>query len=192
MVAVLKRQIEKTQKNLEATGYDPASVRDQVVALAQSYGSPVLDVGTGACAYMAVDLARSGLTVTAIDHASSAIRIAEERVTGALINNLKVQQAKATRLPFLDNSYRVVTVFDALCHAADPVAVVAEMFRVCSNGGAIIVTELNNAGRRVTHHLDYGFEKKLPDLLVHYCNNCQQLDDIHHVTQVCEIRKSLY
>jgi len=192
VVAVLKRQIEKSQNKFTELGYDPAAVRDRVVALASSYGNPVLDVGTGSCACMAVALARRGLVVTAIDHASSAIRIAEQRITSELNNNLKVQHAEATRLPFLDNSFQVVTAFDVLCHAADPLAVVAEMFRVGSNGGAIIVSELNDAGRRITNHLDYGFEKKLSELLIHNCNHCQQLDDNHHVTMVCENRKVHY
>lgn len=182
----LKKQIAKTKKALDEAGYNPASVREQVASLAQSYGSPALDIGTGACACLAIAMARSGLSVTAIDHASSAVRIALERTSGELSDRLEIRYADAASLPFPGDSYRVVAAFDALCHAVDPAPVIAEMFRVCASGGAIIVTELNNSGRQVTRHLDDGFEKKLPGLLARYCQNCRKVDDTHHVTLVCE------
>lgn len=173
----------------DESGYDEVPVRAQVVALARRYGGPVLDVGTGACACMAVLLAHHGLPVTAVDSASSAVRIAQEQAAPPdLADRLEVHHADATRLPFSDGAYRVVVAFDALCHTADPIAVMAEMFRVCAGGGAVIVTELNAAGREVTRHLDGGFEKKLPDLLAPHCWKCQQFDYPHHLTFVCEKR----
>lgn len=165
-------------------GCDPASARRQVAEWAQRYGSPALDVGTGACACLAVELARRGLMVTAVDHDSSAVRIAEERASGALSERLEIRHAEASRLPFADNSYRVVTAFDALCHANEPGAVLKEMFRVSSH--AVIITELNAAGRELTRHLDGGFHEKLPALLARHCENCQRFDEAPHVTYVCE------
>ena len=91
-----------------AAGYDAAPVRARVAALAQGYGGPALDIGTGACACLAVALARGGLRVTAVDHASSAVRIAQERAAGELSGRLDVRYAEGTRLPFPDGAYRVV------------------------------------------------------------------------------------
>lgn len=189
IITVLKKQIAKTEQTLNDLGYDPASVRKQVASLAQRYGGPALDVGTGACACLAAMMAQNGLSVTAVDHASSAVRIAQERAAGKLISNLEVRHADAARLPFLDSTYRIVTAFDALCHAADPVSVIKEMFRVCANGGAVVITELNDVGRRITGHLDDGFQKKLPALLSPYCRNCRYLESDHHVTFVCKKKK---
>jgi ubiquinone/menaquinone biosynthesis C-methylase UbiE len=186
VIAVLEKQIAKTRQALDEADYDDASVRARVVALSQRHGGPALDVGTGACACMAVALARRGLAVTAIDHASSAVRIAQERAAGELADYLEVRRADAARLPFPDGSYRVVTAFDTLCHAPEPALVLAEMFRVCAGDGAVIITELNKDGRQVTRHHDGGFEKKLPHLLARHCQDCQQFDDAHHVTYVCE------
>lgn len=134
---------------------------------------------------MALTLARHGLQVTAVDHASSAVRIAQERVVGELADRVEVRYADAARLHFPDNSYQVVVAFDALCHAPDPVAVLSEMFRVCAIGGVVIVAELNAAGRAVTRHRDGGFERKLPDLLALHCRDCRRLEHLHHVTYVC-------
>jgi ubiquinone/menaquinone biosynthesis C-methylase UbiE len=185
VVAALKEQIAKTQDSLRETGYSEAPARAHVVRLARQYGGPILDVGTGACACMAIALARRGLQVTAIDHASGAVRIAQERAAGGLIDYLAVRHADAALMPFMDKSYKVVVAFDALCHAADPAAVLREMFRV--SDGAVIVTELNTAGRQVTQHRDH-FDKQLPDLLANHCHECQLLHHRHHVTFVCERR----
>ena len=185
VVAALKKQIAKTQNALRETGYSEVPARAHIVRLARQYGGPILDVGTGACACMAIALARRGLHVTAIDHASGAVRIAQERATGKLAEALDVRHVEAAQLPFVDKSYGVVVAFDALCHAADPAAVLREMFRV--SGSAVIVTELNTAGRQVTHHHD-DFDQQLPDLLANHCHECQLLQHRHHTTFVCERR----
>ena len=184
VITALKNQIASTQRSLKEMGYDPASTRKQVAEWVRPYGSPALDVGTGACACMAVELARRELKVTAVDHDSSAVRIAEERASGILSDKLEIRHAEANHLPFADSSYRVVTAFDALCHANEPDAVVKEMFRVSSH--VVIITELNAAGREVTQHLDGGFHEKLPGLLSRHCANCRRFDHTHHVTYVCE------
>ena len=183
-MTAIKNKIAKTQHSLKEMGYDPASTRKQVAEWVRPYGSPALDVGTGACACMAVELARRELKVTAVDHDSSAVRIAEERASGMLSNKLEIRHAEANHLPFADGSYRVVTAFDALCHANEPDAVVKEMFRVSSH--VVIITELNASGRKITQHLDGGFHEKLHELLARHCSNCQRYKSNHHITYLCE------
>ena len=183
--AEMKVQIVIPETMLREASYDAAPVRERVAAIAQGYGGPALDIGTGAGACLAVALARKGIKVTAVDHASTAVRMAQERAAGALSDHLEVRHAEATHLPFSNGAYRVVAAFDALCHAAEPAGVLAEMFRVCADGGAVIITELNTAGRQVTHHRDEGFENKLLDLLAVHCQACQELNDAHHITYVC-------
>jgi ubiquinone/menaquinone biosynthesis C-methylase UbiE len=186
IAAVFERQVERTRQAHNEAGYNVSAERERVATLSQRYGSPALDVGTGACACMAVAMARRGLSVMAIDHASSAVRLAQERATGGLSGRLEVRFVDAVRLPFPDHSYRVVTMFDALCHAAHPKLVVKEVFRVCAPRGAVLITELNAAGRQITRHLNEGFEEKLPAFLAPHCRDCQQLDSAYHITYVCE------
>lgn len=166
--------------------YNEASVRAEVVRIAQRYGGPVLDVGTGACACMAVALARHGLPVTAVDSAISAVYIAQQRAVGDLAALLDVQHTHAAHLPFADGAFRVIVAFDVLCHATRPATVLREMFRVCAHGGAVVVTELNAAGRELTRHLDGGFEKELPGLMAPLCRDCSETQHPFHVTFVCE------
>ena len=171
---------------ISGSDYDEAPVRASVVALAQFYGGPALDVGTGACACMAVALARNGLRVTAIDIASSAVYIAWTSVARELADLVEVCHADAARLRLSDRSYPVVVAFDSLCHAADPAQVLSEMFRVRARDGAVIVVELNTAGRAVTRHLDGGFEGRLPGLLASHCQACRQLTYPYHAIWVCD------
>lgn len=186
IVKVLKQQIENTQRDLDLAGYNPASVREQVAMLAKEYGSPALDVGTGAFTGLAEILAENGLVVTAIDQAHAAVSIAHKRIAEKHTTHLDVHNADAAHLPFPDCSFRVVTAFDSLCHTGNPIPVVAEMFRVCDRHGGVIITELNDAGRIITHHLDQGFQNKLPALLAPHCRDCQQLSSAHHVIFICE------
>jgi len=172
--------------NQGAVRYETEPVRARVAHLALRYGSPALDVGTGACACMAVSMARLGLRVDAVDYSSSAVRIAQERATGKLADSLEVHYADGARLPFPDGFYRVVTAFDALCHAPNPTSVLVEMFRVCTHGGVVIIVELNADGRLITRHRDVGFEESLPGLLGRHCRTCRQLDYPHHAVYVCE------
>lgn len=65
-----------------------------------------------------------------------------------------------------------------------PQLFLGEMFRV--SNGVVVISELNRAGRRVTHHLDKGFDIQLPDLLAEHCQDCQRFDDAHHARCVCE------
>lgn len=130
-------------------------------------------------------MAQTGLSVTAVDHASSAVRLAQERAAGALSENLDVRYGEASRLAFADNSYRVVATFDALCHTKEPDLVIKEMFRVSSH--AVLITELNTNGCELTRHHDGGFHEQLPALLARHCMNCRRFDDAHHVTYLCEL-----
>jgi len=185
VVTEIRRQAAKPGTMIHEAGYDASPVRERVAAISQPYGGPALDIGTGACACLAVAMARNGLRVTAVDHASSAVRMAQERAAGQLGVDLDVRYAEATHLPFPNGAYRVVAAFDVLCHAAEPAGVLAEMFRVCADDGAVIITELNPAGREVTRHRDDGFETQLPALLAPHCQDCQQVHDAFHITYVC-------
>lgn len=165
--------------------YDEAPVREHVVALARRWGTSALDVGTGACACMALKLAAAGLRVTAVDVGAGMLRIAQESIAGDLADRIELRYMDAAHLRFAMGSYPVVVAFDFLCHAARPDVVLSEMFRVCSDTGVVIVVELNTAGRELTRHLDGGFEKRLPELLAPHCGRCDRFTHPHHVVWLC-------
>ncbi len=174
------------QRGQSLTLWRDLLARARVARLACKGGGPVLDVGTGACACMAVILARCHLRVTAIDSGSVAVRFAENvAAVRALSRWLDVQRLDAAQMPFADGSYGVVLAFDALGHSTAPEQVLAEMFRVCAPDGLLLITEYNRRGRKATRHLNFGFETRLAKMLRRHCAHCQRIDQPHHVTFVC-------
>ena len=79
--------------------------------------------------------------------------IEEARKQGAGIENIKVvfQQGEAERLPFLDNSFDLVTCQTVLIHMKDPVAVIREMMRVLVPGGLLVIVEPNNIATSISN-----------------------------------------
>ena len=168
------------------TVHHDLAARARVARLACKRGGRVLDVGTGACACMARILARCRLHVTAIDYASSAIRFAQEvAALRPLRRWLDVRHVDAARMPFDDASYAAVVAFDALGHSSVPEPILAEMFRVCTADGLVLITEYNQRGRKATRHLNFGFETRLAKMLRRHCSLCQRIEEPYHVTFVC-------
>jgi ubiquinone/menaquinone biosynthesis C-methylase UbiE len=166
--------------------YDEVA-RRRVTLLACRRGGPALDVGTGPCAPMAQRLARCGMRVTAVDRDANVVGFAERAAAAPeLKDRLNVLQGNACRLPFDDGSYRVVVAFDCLGHARAPERILAEMFRVCSRDGTVLITEYNKVGRRATCHRNFGFEDRLAGLLQAHCAGCRRVEHPHHVTYVCD------
>ena len=166
--------------------YDEVA-RRRVTLLACRRGGPALEVGTGPCAPMAQRLARCGVRITAVDRDANAVSFAERAAAAPeLKGRLNVRQADACRLPFDDGSYRVVVAFDCLGHARAPERILAEMFRVRSRDGIVVITEYNKEGRRATRHRNFGFEDRLAGLLQAHCAGCRRVEHPHHVTYVCD------
>lgn len=168
------------------TVHHDLAARARVARLACRQGGRVLDVGTGACACMARILAHCHMRVTAIDHASSAVRFAQEvAALRSLRRWLEVREVDAARLPFTDASYGTVIAFDSLGHSSVPHLILAEMFRVCTPSGLVVITEYNRRGRKATRHVNLGFETRLAKMLGRHCSNCRRIEQAYHVTFVC-------
>jgi len=84
-----------------------------------------------------------------------------------------------------DASYGVVVAFDALGHSSSPECILAEMFRVCTANGVVLIAEYNRRGRQATRHLNFGFETRLAKMLRRYCSPCQRIEQPYHTTFVC-------
>lgn len=93
----------------------------------------LLEVGCGS-ARLACLLAREGFKTTALDISAEALRVAQSnyqlnKVAGRFI------RGRAEELPFLDNTFDVVTSTGLLEHYPDPFPIVREMVRVLRPGG---------------------------------------------------------
>ena len=96
-------------------------------------GTRLLDVGCGAGMFLRL-AAQRGATVAGIDAAAPFIEIARERVPDA---DLTVGEMED--LPHPDNSFDVVTGFNAFQFAADPADALREAGRVSRPGAPIVI-----------------------------------------------------
>jgi ubiquinone/menaquinone biosynthesis C-methylase UbiE len=109
-----------------------------------SGGGTVLDVGAGT-AQIPIELCRHHPTikVIAIDLAEHMLQVGEENVRGAgLSERIELKRCDAKRLPWPSNLFTAVISNSIVHHIPQPFAVLEEMVRVVSPGGALFVRDL--------------------------------------------------
>ncbi|MDQ4137470.1 MAG: class I SAM-dependent methyltransferase [Actinomycetota bacterium] len=106
-----------------------------VRAAAVARGERVLDVGTGTGA-LALQLARSGATVTGVDLAPALVDTAR-RLAAENGVEIHYEVGDAENLPYADASFDVVTSSVGSIFAPDHRRVAAELTRVCRPGGRL-------------------------------------------------------
>ncbi|HWU02670.1 MAG TPA: class I SAM-dependent methyltransferase [Novosphingobium sp.] len=111
-----------------------------VAACALSGTEELLDVACGP-GILTCALAGEARAVAGIDVTAAMIEQARAREAAMGLGNLDWHVGNAAALPFADNRFdRVVTRY-SFHHMTDPVAILAEMRRVCRPGGRIVVID---------------------------------------------------
>jgi ubiquinone/menaquinone biosynthesis C-methylase UbiE len=100
----------------------------------------VLEVAPGP-GYLAIELARRGLRVTAVDisHTFVALATANAREAGV---DVDVRQGNAAELPFADGTFDFVVCRAAFKNFTDPVGALNETYRVLASGGHASIIDL--------------------------------------------------
>jgi len=124
-------------------------------------GDRVLEVGVGTG--LNADLYPSYCAVTGIDLSSSMLEKARERVARRGVRNVRLLQMDAASLKFADDSFDIVYAPYVISVVPDPVAVAAEMRRVCRPGGRIVILNHFRSKNRVGAWL----ERIISPLTVH-------------------------
>ena len=102
-------------------------------AVGVSDGTKLLDAGCGAGLAMQL-AAKRGAVVTGFDASAALLEIARERNPGA-----DIRQGDLEQLPFGDDAFDVVTSFNAVQYAADPVVALGQLRRVARPGAPVTV-----------------------------------------------------
>jgi SAM-dependent methyltransferase len=100
-----------------------------------------LDVACGA-GHVAQEVAPRVRQVAGIDLTPALLDLAAGRLAAAGISNVLLQQGDAADLPFVDGAFDLVICRAALHHFPDPAVQLAEMARVCRQGGRVVVSDM--------------------------------------------------
>lgn len=115
-------------------------------------GASVLEVGSGTGLF-AIELARRGMRVTAVDAATNMLERARQNLVRAgLRSSVTVMHGAAERLPVTHGAFDLVVALGLLPWVPSPSDVLAEMVRAAAPGGHLLVSCDNS--HRLTVLLD--------------------------------------
>jgi ubiquinone/menaquinone biosynthesis C-methylase UbiE len=103
-------------------------------------GGAVLEVAPGP-GYLAIEIAKRGYAVTALDISKSFVRIAAENAAREGVE-VDVHLGNVAAMPFSDASFDFVVCTAAFKNFSDPVAAINEMHRVLKPGGEALIIDL--------------------------------------------------
>jgi ubiquinone/menaquinone biosynthesis C-methylase UbiE len=109
-------------------------------------GGRILEVAPGP-GFLAIDLARRGYAVSAVDISRSFVRIARENAARAGVP-VEVRQGDAAALPFGGGQFDFVVCTAAFKNFRDPVGALNEMHRVLTPGGRALIQDLRKDASR--------------------------------------------
>ena len=156
---------------LEARGRHPLFVRmltDYLDAMAVDEAGTVLDLGCGTGLVARTIARRSKFvgTILAVDQSSyllkAGARFAEEEQLG---DRIRFEVGDAGELDVRQDSVDAVVLHTLLSHVADPMAVLAEVARVCAPGGMVAVFDADFASLTFGY-ADAGLAKTYDDALM--------------------------
>jgi ArsR family transcriptional regulator len=109
-------------------------------------GLRAVDVGTGT-GVLALDLARSGLRVVAVDRSARMLDAARARIEAAGATGIELRAGDASALPLADGEVDAAFAHMVLQYLPAPGDAVREMARVVRPGGRVIVADFTSHER---------------------------------------------
>jgi ubiquinone/menaquinone biosynthesis C-methylase UbiE len=148
MMAAQKAHKGMAMEGVIATWYTKNTGRDlrrflsaaRAVAERVPAGGRVLEVAPGP-GYLAIEIAKSGRGVTALDISKTFVGIARENARKAGVE-IEVRRGNAAAMPFEDGAFDFVVSMAAFKNFADPVGALDEMHRVLKPGGQASIYDL--------------------------------------------------
>jgi len=110
-------------------------------------GKSLLDAGCGAGLVVSLAVGR-GAVASGLDASAPLLEVARGRTPGASFRTGEIQA-----LPYDDDSFDIVTAFNAIQYATDPAEAVRELARVCRPGGQVAIGVWGDPARCETEAL---------------------------------------
>jgi SAM-dependent methyltransferase len=115
-------------------------LRARAVSRLVPRGITVADVGTGT-GILALELARLGVRVVAIDRSPRMLEAAREKIAKSGLEGIELREGDAAALPLADGSVEAAFAHVVLQYLPSPADAVAEMARVVRPGGVVVVAD---------------------------------------------------
>ena len=128
--------------------FDDDVLRALAVSRLVQPGLRVLDVGTGTGIF-AVELARLGLRVVAVDHSARMLDAARANLERAGVDGVELRRGDASSLPLEDAEVDAALAHMVLHYLPSPAEGVREMARCVKPGGAVVAVDF------VAHDLEW-------------------------------------
>jgi SAM-dependent methyltransferase len=145
---VTDRAARRPSGALARSGYrDPVMHRPNFKAILRELSlTPkdyLLEIGCGGGAFLE-DALRSGCRAAAVDHSPEMVRLAREVNKDAVANHrLEVLEAEADKVPYPDSVFTCAMMTNVFGFLRDPVATLAEVHRVLTKGGHLVIFTLS-------------------------------------------------
>jgi ArsR family transcriptional regulator len=104
-------------------------------------GVTVLEIGIGTGGLL-TELAVRSSKVIGVDHSPAMLEEARRRLVDRGVSGVELRLGEMSHLPLPDSSVGCVVANMVLHHAADPAAVLAEVWRVLTPGGILLLADL--------------------------------------------------
>ena len=129
-------------------------LKERYLAIAKAgfkKGKTILEVGTGR-GYMALVLARTGLTLISIDQDRKILRAAQSILKYyKLEKSIVLRFMDAEHLRFRDSSFDYILAVNFIHHARKPVRCLGEMIRVAKE--KVVIVDVNKRGTKILEKL---------------------------------------
>ena len=149
LARVLGERAARTRRFFDSVGpewdalrkvFDDDLLRARAVSRLVDPALVVADVGTGT-GVLALELARLGLRVVAIDHSPRMLEAARAKARDAGLLGIELRQGDARALPLADGEVDAALAHMVVQYLASPAETLREMARAVRPGGAVVVVD---------------------------------------------------
>jgi ubiquinone/menaquinone biosynthesis C-methylase UbiE/DNA-binding transcriptional ArsR family regulator len=146
---VMRARAARTRSFFDAVGpewdalrkvFDDDALRARAVARLVQPGLRVADIGTGT-GILAIELARLGLHVVAVDHSARMLEAARAKLQRAGVEGVELRRGDAGALPLADGEVDAALAHMVLHYLPSPAEAVREMARCVKPGGVVVVVD---------------------------------------------------
>ena len=120
--------------------FDDDALRARAIARLVGPGLTVADIGTGT-GILAIELARLGLRVIAIDHSPRMLDAAAAKLAAAGIDSVELRRGDVSELPIADGEVQAALAHMALQYLPSPADAIREMARAVATGGVVVTVD---------------------------------------------------